>query len=227
MSYYDPKWMAVLGIFVSIINGFSFPIFGLIFSKILFIMMAPMSPTFNEDRAFWLGMFLLESFVIAFVGYLQKHLFTHAGENLTFKIRKMLFSGIIYKQIAWFDRKERAPGVLSNILSEDINCLNGLTTDTISILLEAALGFLVGIILSLIYTWKMALITLAVTPLVALGAILMSRLQWNKSGAVKADNNNAKEEDPYTKSNALLSDILMNYRTVISFGEKNLDYLLN
>lgn len=27
-------------------------------------------------------------------------------------------------------------------------------------------------------------------------------------------------------SNALLSDILMNYRTVISFGEKNIDHLL-
>ncbi len=35
------------------------------------------------------------------------------------------------------------------------------------------------------------------------------------------------EDDPYNKSNALLSDIIMNYRTVISFGEKNVDYLLD
>jgi len=32
--------------------------------------------------------------------------------------------------------------------------------------------------------------------------------------------------DPYQMSNALLSDILMNYRTVIGFGEKNIDHLL-
>lgn len=37
---------------------------------------------------------------------------------------------------------------------------------------------------------------------------------------------NDEKEDPYKKSNALLSDILMNYRTVLSFGEKNIDYLL-
>jgi len=33
-------------------------------------------------------------------------------------------------------------------------------------------------------------------------------------------------DDPYKKSNALLSDIIMNYRTVIGFGQKNVDYLL-
>ena len=32
--------------------------------------------------------------------------------------------------------------------------------------------------------------------------------------------------DPYNKSNALLSDIILNYRTIISFGEKNIDFLL-
>jgi hypothetical protein len=29
------------------------------------------------------------------------------------------------------------------------------------------------------------------------------------------------------KSNALLSDVILNYRTVISFGEKNIDALIN
>jgi hypothetical protein len=36
-----------------------------------------------------------------------------------------------------------------------------------------------------------------------------------------------KEEDKYEESNALLSDVIMNYRTVISFGEKNINYLMN
>ena len=35
------------------------------------------------------------------------------------------------------------------------------------------------------------------------------------------------KNDPYNASNALLSDILMNYRTVISFGEKNVEYLMS
>lgn len=52
----------------------------------------------------------------------------------------------------------------------------------------------------------------------------MSRLAWKvKPGGASTA---LDAEDPYKKSNALLSDIIINYRTVIGFGEKNIDYLL-
>ncbi len=46
MSYYYPKWMAVFGVFVSIVNSFGFPVYGLIYAKLLFVMMVPKSPSF-------------------------------------------------------------------------------------------------------------------------------------------------------------------------------------
>jgi len=56
---------------------------------------------------------------------------------------------------------------------------------------------------------------------------MMSRLAWktkvNKASSLERN----EEEDPYKKSNALLSDILLNYRTVIGFGDKNTKYLLD
>ena len=33
-------------------------------------------------------------------------------------------------------------------------------------------------------------------------------------------------EDPYDKSNALLSDVITNYRTVISFGQDNVNEIM-
>jgi hypothetical protein len=35
------------------------------------------------------------------------------------------------------------------------------------------------------------------------------------------------KKDYYKESNALLSDIVMNYRTIISFGDKNIDFLMS
>lgn len=128
--------------------------------------------------------------------------------------------------MSWFDSKDRAPGILSNILSEDINSLNGLTTEHFSLLLEAIISLLVGVVISMIYTWKMGLITLATCPLVALGGILMGKVS-NKNANMKSKQGSESADDPYKESNALLSDILINYRTVISFGEKNMDYLLS
>lgn len=48
------------------------------------------------------------------------------------------------------------------------------------------------------------------------GGFFMSSFQWGQ----------AKSDDAYQESNALLSDIIMNYRTVISLGEKNVDFIL-
>jgi hypothetical protein len=50
----------------------------------------------------------------------------------------------------------------------------------------------------------------------------MAKLQWNKT----TWNKNDAEGDPYLKSNALLSDVILNYKTVISFGEKNIDSVI-
>jgi ATP-binding cassette, subfamily B (MDR/TAP), member 1 len=227
MSYYYPTWMAVIAFIVSIINAFSFPIYGLIYAKLLFVLMSfgLAKNNFYEERDFWIGMFLLEVFILGLVSFLQKYLFLYVGENLTFDIRNELFAGIVYKHLSWFDNKDRAPGILSNVLSEDIGVLNGMTTEHFAIIMEAILGLLIGVVLALFYTWRMGLITLALVPFVAFGGIIGSRLQWktkpNQSSSV--DNG---VDDPYKKSNALLSDIIMNYRTVIGFGEKNVDYLL-
>ena len=38
--------------------------------------------------------------------------------------------------------------------------------------------------------------------------------------------NDLDKKDKHKESNALLSDIIMNYRTIISFGEKNVDFLM-
>ena len=224
MSHYNPKWLAVLGIIVSVLNATAFPLYGFIFSKILFVMMTHQLPTFHHDRDFWCGMFLLLCFCIGLLSFLQKYLFMYVGENLTFDIRNQLYQGIIYKQLSWFDSKDRAPGILSNVLSEDINCLNGMTTEHLSVLIEAFLGLFIGIAIAMAFTWKMGLITLGMVPMVALGGIMMSRLQWKTKPGQTAERSAA--DDPYKKSNALLSDIIMNYRTVIGFGSKNVDYLL-
>jgi ABC-type multidrug transport system fused ATPase/permease subunit len=227
MSYYRPMWITVIGCLISFVVSFGWPVYGLIYSKMLFVMFASFMPTYLHDRNFWMGMFLLLVILLGITYFIQKYTFFIAGENLTYDVRNLLYRSIMFKHLAWFDRKERAPGILSNVISEDISVLNGLTTEHLAILIEAYGGLVIGAIISLFFTWKMGLVTLAFAPFITLGGILMSRLAW-KVKANKASNSDGKNmmEDPYQMSNALLSDILINYRTVIGFGEKNMDYLL-
>jgi len=185
----------------------------------------PDSPTFLEDRDTWILNAVYLVFGCGAVGFLQKYLFKETGENLTYEVRTLLFESTIYKQVSWFDRKDKAPGILSVVFSEDITNLNGLSTETISVILETFFCLVGGVALSAFFQWRMSVICIISTPFVMLGGVLMSRLKW-KTGPGGNDPN-VVQEDPYDKSNALLSDVITNYRTVISFGQDNVDSIMD
>lgn len=129
----------------------------------------------------------------------------------------MLFESILMKHVGWFDDKEKAPGVLVNVIQEDITKLNGLTTEAAGIIVEAFLGMFVSAAICFFFSWQLGLVVTAVSPLMALGGLGMSKLQFNQKGV----------EDAYKHANALLSDIVINYRTIISFGPKNVEFILS
>ena len=121
----------------------------------------------------------------------EKTMFAVTGENLTFNVRRDLMRGILFKQVHWFDREDRAPGILTNVLSEDVTALNGMTTETVSVVIEAGLGLILGLCISMIISWRMALFTVAASPVMLVGVVAMSRLQWgNKRGKSRAQAEN-------------------------------------
>jgi len=72
MKYYNPKWMSGCSILSSIVGSFSFPIFGLIFSEFLFIIMAGPThlPNYAEKRDEWSMYFLIMCLSMGLVGFL-------------------------------------------------------------------------------------------------------------------------------------------------------------
>ena len=163
---------------------------------------------------------------IGAVTALEKVFVAVTTENLTFNVRRDLLRGIIFKQVQWFDRESRAPGILTNVLSEDVQSLHGMTTETIAVTVEAGMGMLLGFIYSASIAWKMACITFALSPVMLIGIFALGRLQWNDRGG-KTKDDKLEKLDEYQKSNALLSDVIVNYRTVICFGQSNVDALVS
>ena len=131
--------------------------------------------------------FLILCLLIGLIAGTEKILFGITGENLTYNVRRDLMRGILFKQVAWFDREDRAPGILTNVLSEDVSALNGMTTETVSTLVEAFVGLILGLAIASLISWRMALFTIAASPVMIIGVVAMSRLQWgNKNGKSKA-----------------------------------------
>ena len=134
------------------------------------------------------------------------------AENMTKTIRKDLYSTMLSKHIGWFDKKEHSPGQLASILATEVQTLNGVSTESVGIMAEAFVGLVTGITLGLIYQWQVALVAIAVTPLIIIGRT-KGKVKMSK---IVGDEND--EEGNYKDANVLISDSITNYLTVASFG---------
>jgi ATP-binding cassette subfamily B (MDR/TAP) protein 1 len=94
-------------------------------------------------------------------------------------LRVKLFEAILRKNIGWFDSKNRAPGILTNIITEDINAVNGLTTESLGIATEAGLGLFFSCLICFIFCWQLAIVVTLTSPFMVLGGLGISKLQFN------------------------------------------------
>lgn len=117
MKFYEPGWLAIVGIVASMFASLQLPVFGFLLSKMIFVLMLdPSSDDFMEQRNFWVSMFAIMTVGMFTSSFLQRLAFGYCSENLTKTLRLKLFEAILYKHIGWFDNKNRAPGVLGNII---------------------------------------------------------------------------------------------------------------
>ena len=186
MKYYTPKWMAIVGFLASVASAFQLPMFGFILSQYVFVLAMKVETQdqrdqFEHERDVWTFAFIGLVFGIGLSSFTQKLCFGFGGDNLTLRLRIRLFEAILRKHVGWFDNKERAPGILTNIITEDISSVNGLTTEAIGIMVEAFLGIFISCLICFIFSWQLAIIITIISPFMVLGGLGMAKLQFNQA----------------------------------------------
>ena len=127
----------------------------------------------------WFFVFLGLVIGIGLSAFVQKLCFGFGGDNLTHVLRVKLFEAFLRKHIGWFDDKQRAPGIMSNILTEDISSINGLTTEAIGIMIEAGLGLFVSCAICFYFSPQLAIVVTLLSPFMVLGGLGISKLRFN------------------------------------------------
>ena len=110
---------------MSVLASAQLPMFGFVLSKYVFALALPIDTSdnidiFRQQNNEFFYCFIALCIGIGVTSGYQKLYFGLGGENLTLKLRTMLFESILRKHVGWFDDKNRAPGILSNMISEDI-----------------------------------------------------------------------------------------------------------
>ncbi|HBU47995.1 MAG TPA: ABC transporter permease [Myxococcales bacterium] len=156
---------------------------------------------------------LLVLFVVSGIAAAARiYWFTVAGERIVFQLRRQLFDALIYRSIAFFD--QRRTGELINRLASDTTVLQNTVTVNVSMALRFGLqGF--GSIAILLWTsWRLAIVMLAVVPVVALGATLYGRSLRKLSRRV---------QDALARASEIAEESLSGIRTVRSFDRESME----
>ncbi|KAK3105070.1 hypothetical protein FSP39_016614 [Pinctada imbricata] len=143
-------------------------------------------------------------------GYFQISCWTTACERQVHKIRKEFFRSIVRQEIGWFD--EHQSGELTARLADDLNKVKEGIGDKFSFLLQYTAQFISGFAIGFWKGWKMTLVMMSLSPLLAICAGFFSKLIRSFT---------TREQEQYAAAGSVAEEVLSCVRTVISFNGQN------
>ncbi|XP_051009908.1 ATP-binding cassette sub-family B member 5 [Acomys russatus] len=142
-------------------------------------------------------------------GYIQISFWVITAARQTSRIRKQFFHSILAQDISWFDGSDVCE--LNALMTGDINKVCDGIGDKIALLFQNISGFSIGLVMSLIKSWKLSLVVLSVSPFIMASSAACSRMVISLT---------SKELDAYSKAGAVAEEVLSAIRTVTAFGNQ-------
>ncbi|XP_051921762.1 ATP-binding cassette, sub-family B (MDR/TAP), member 4 isoform X10 [Hippocampus zosterae] len=215
--------LIVFGTVMSVAHGLVFPLMCVVFGHMAdrFIQSSAMSKnntqyfistnsTLQDDMAGFSIYFAITAILVFVAAYMQVAFFTLAAVRQVKRIRRRFFHSIMRQDIGWFDVNET--GTLNTRLVDDIYKIQEGIGDKMGTLIQSLSTFIGSLVVGLSIGWKLALVVLAVCPLLGLSAGIFSKVVTSFT---------AKEQAAYAKAGAVAEEVLSAIRTVFAFsGQK-------
>ena len=210
----------LIGLVFSILSGGGQPTQAVLYAKAISTISLPsqMYAKMRHDANFWSLMFLVVGIVQFIDMSIQGISFAYTSEKLTRRTRYESFKSILRQDIAFFDREENSTGALTSFLSATIGDLAGISGATLGTILTTSTVLMASIIISLSIGWKLALVCIAVVPvLLGCGFLrmhMLARFQRRSRSAYEASASYACEATSAIRTVASLTredDVLVAY----------------
>ena len=102
--------------------------------------------------------------------YAQTFLVGWVGQRALADLRRQIFAHLQQMPVGFYER--RSAGVLISRMTNDVDALNSLVTDTIITLFQASLTLIGSIVILLLLDWQLALLVFLIFPVMAVASLL-------------------------------------------------------
>ncbi|KAI9182701.1 hypothetical protein LWI28_028029 [Acer negundo] len=197
----------LIGTISAVANGAIFPVFGILISSVISSYYKPPAQLKKETR-FWAQMYTLLGIAAFLANPAQTYFFSIAGSKLIRRIRSMSFEKVVHMEVGWFDEPEHSSGAISARLSADAASVRALVGDTLALLVQNTSTAAVGLVIAFIASWQLALIILALLPLIGINGYIQVKFMKGFSADAKM---------MYEEASQVANDAVGSIRTVSSF----------
>ncbi|KAJ4707555.1 ABC transporter B family protein [Melia azedarach] len=208
-----PEWkQASLGCLSATLFGAVQPVYSFAMGSMISVFFLTDHDKIKSQTRIYSLCFLGLSIFSLLVNVSQHYNFAYMGEYLTKRIRERMLSKILTFEVGWFDQDENSSGVICSRLAKDANVVRSLVGDRMALLVQTISAISVAFIMGLFIAWRLALVMIAVQPLII--ACFYTRKVLLKSMSRKA----LKSQD---ESSKLGAEAVSNLRTITAFSSQD------
>ncbi|KAI4983541.1 hypothetical protein ZWY2020_025407 [Hordeum vulgare] len=142
----------------------------------------------------------------------QHYNFGAMGEYLTKRIREQMLTKILTFEIGWFDRDENSSGAICSQLAKDANVVRSLVGDRMALVIQTVSAVLIACTMGLVIAWRLALVMIAVQPLIIVCFYARQVLLKSMS---------KKSIQAQSESSKLAAEAVSNLRTITAFSSQD------
>jgi ABC-type multidrug transport system fused ATPase/permease subunit len=118
----------------------------------------------------WIVVAYVASALLVWLGtYLQTYLTGWVGQRALQDLRLQIFTHLQQQPVSFYER--RPAGVLVSRMTNDVEALDSLVTDTVTTLFTASLTLIGSVVILITFDLKLALLTFTIFPLMALASL--------------------------------------------------------
>uniref|UniRef100_A0A8R1EAP0 Uncharacterized protein n=4 Tax=Caenorhabditis japonica TaxID=281687 RepID=A0A8R1EAP0_CAEJA len=201
--------LLIFGIFLSFLSGIAQPALGIIAGGITnsLLVYNTTSDEFYDSAMTNVWLFGGIGVIVLIINFVQYMCFQYCCIRITSKMKHHYIQSILRQNAGWFDKNHT--GSLTTKLHDNMERINEGIGDKLGVLIRGMVMFGAGIIVSLFYEWRLALMMLGIGPLCCICMSLMSRSMSSFT---------SKELVGVGKAGNIAEESLMGVRTVQAFN---------
>ncbi|KAA8529667.1 hypothetical protein F0562_034233 [Nyssa sinensis] len=207
-----PEWKrALLGCLGAAGYGAIQPVNSYCMGTLLSVYLKTDDSKIKSDTEVYCVIFSILTILSFITSLLQHYSFAVMGENLTKRVREKMLGSVLTFEIGWFDEDENTSAAICACLDTEANMVRSLISDRMSLLVQVFTNAYLAYALALVVTWRLAIVMIAMQPLV-IGCF------YSKSVLMKSVS--AKAKKAQNEGSQLACEAAVNHRTITAFSSQ-------